>query len=554
MPLAKPAKPDAITAVPTPVPLRTDRANFAARGDAMMGWFPTGIAGVNTTLTYFGNAVNFVEQEANEAEASATAAAASNVAAAGNAAAAAASAGATVWVTGTTYAAGVVRYSPTNFQTYRDTVGGVSNTDPASDTTGRWISAMLPSAEAVGLPAMPPTAVFDFASGVIDRRFVESRSTAGTRYNIFGNLETIAAGVAKPTFDPATNEAKGYLAEPAATYLAMRSTEMDNASYWVQTNATVTPAAAIGIDGELSMYKVEAVLSGGSVFARAVNATATAQYYAVRAKKGTSATKANRFSIYNNTTATTLASLNINYDTGVVTQGIGTGATAVPVGHDGIWEIRIPCTSGIAIGNEIAFYGAFVGSGTDAAGDFSYVGFPDVADKPNLTHIPTAGSNVTTVAGGLTLDLTAHDEIINPRGFTFVVAFERPAVSAASKMIVCLTDGTAGSYTALYINNNDLIADAVVSSVSLGWTYRPVAVQAGERCVVAVSFGDGQVHFAQKAGSVAAVSLASMPTLTSLIVGRYTSAGLEPNAPIELLATFPRACTAGELRAFVNNF
>ena len=209
MPLAKPTKPDAITAVPTPVPLRTDRANFAARGDAMMGWFPTGIAGVNTTLTYFGNAVNFVEQEANEAEASATAAAASNVAAGANAAAAAASAGATVWVTGTTYAAGVVRYSPTNFQTYRDTVGGLSNTDPASDTSGRWISAMLPSVEAIGLPAMPPTAVFNFASGVIDRRFVESRSTAGTRYNILETSKQLPLAWQSPRITLQLMRAKG---------------------------------------------------------------------------------------------------------------------------------------------------------------------------------------------------------------------------------------------------------------------------------------------------------------------------------------------------------
>ncbi len=171
MPLEKPTKPDAITAVPTPVPLRTDRANFAARGDAMMGWFPDGVDEINTTSDYMDDAANFVEQEANEAEASATAAEASNVAAAGNAAAAAASAGATVWVTGSTYTAGVVRYSPTNFSTYRDTVGGLSSTDPASDTTGRWQSAMLPSAEAIALPDLLPTAVFNFAGGVIDRRW-----------------------------------------------------------------------------------------------------------------------------------------------------------------------------------------------------------------------------------------------------------------------------------------------------------------------------------------------------------------------------------------------
>jgi len=553
MPLEKPTKPDAITAVPTPVPLRTDRANFAARGDAMMGWFPTGIAGVNTTLTYFGNAVNFVEQEANEAEASATAAAASNAAAAVNAAAAAASAGATVWVTGTTYAAGNVRYSPTNFQTYRDTVGGVSNTDPASDTTGRWISAMLPSAEAVGLPAMPPTAVFNFASGVIDRRFVESRSTAGTRYNIFGNLETLAAGVAKPTYDPATNECKGYLAEPAATYLAMRSTEMDNASYWAPTNVTVTPSAAVGIDGEMSMFKVEATGAGAAQINRLVVATATKQYFTVRVKKGSGATDANEFVVYNASAGPNLMVFTVDYDTGVVTHTTGSGATAEPVGHDGIWEIRIPCETGITIGNAIYFYVCFSG-GSQAGGEYAYVGFPDIADKPNLTHIPTEGSNVTTVGGGLVMDLSVHDEVVNPGGFTVVIAVDGTNLVGVTgnKMLV---SGGVDVDNQIYIQayNGDWLVDVFVGAsrvilATLG------AVAAG-RTVIAASFKVGACLGLIKGGSVVSIgALASIPAIPELFVGVYAQfSAYQPGVPIELVATFPRACTANELIALTRN-
>lgn len=552
MPLAKPTKPDAITAVPTPVPLRTDRANFAARGDAMMGWFPTGIAGVNTTLTYFGNAVNFVEQEANEAEASATAAAASNVAAAGNAAAAAASAGATVWVTGTTYAAGVVRYSPTNFQTYRDTVGGVSNTDPASDTTGRWISGMLPSVEAIGLPAMPPTAVFNFASGVIDRRFVESRSTAGTRYNIFGNLETLAAGVAKSTYNPATNACEGYLAEPAATYLAMRSTEMDNASYWVPGNITVTPDAAIGIDGEMSMFKIEATATAaGTILTRTHAATAAQEYYTIRAKKGTGATVGNRFGAYNATTATNLSFFTIDYDTGVVTHSVGSGATATPVGHDGIWEIRVPVTSGVTALDSLIFYACFTGA-TATAGDHAYVGFPDVADKPNLTHIPTAGSNVTTVAGGLTLDLTAHDDVINPAGFTVVVAVDFGPPTATTRGIMEIGDGTSNDRFTLVATPTQIRINkdaGGVSAASLTLNY------VEGRNVIAFSYSaDGSLLFCSSGQGVVSGTGAPGPVIPYLYVGKIFTPGFELGNPIEHITPFPRACTAGELRAFVNNF
>jgi len=556
MPLAKPTKPDAITAVPTPVPLRTDRANFAARGDAMMGWFPDGVDEINTTSDYMDDAANFAEQEANEAEASATAAAASNLAAGVNAAAAAASAGATVWVTGTTYAAGVVRYSPTNFQTYRDTVGGVSNTDPASDVSGRWISAMLPSVEAIGLPAMPPTAVFNFASGVIDRRFVESRSTAGTRYNIFGNLETIAAGVAKPTFDPATNEAKGYLSEPAATYLAMRSTELENGAYWGYTNLTITPASALGIDGAMSMFKDEVIATAAAVHYIDATATAAVAYCTVRAKKGSGATDLNKFAVYNLATATLLASLTINYDTGLITQATGSGATAADVGHGGIWEIRIPCTTGITIGNSLRFYLGSNG-GPETAGEYAYVGFPDVADKPNLTHIPTAGSNVTTGAGGLTMDLTAHAAIVNPAGFTFVCAFDYPAIDGSTKFICCANDGSGITYIGIDIYNTSVYAQAVIAGVDYGSRAQTSLVGVGERIVVAASFGDGEVRLVQRGGVAVTTALtAALPAFTKLGVGGVPgdAVNYRPGKPIELIAVFPRACTAGELRAFVNNY
>jgi len=553
MPLEKPTKPDAITAVPTPVPLRTDRANFAARGDAMMGWFPDGVDEINTTSDYMDDAANFAEQEANEAEASATAAAASNAAAAVNAAAAAASAGAILWVTGSTYTAGVVRYSPTNFQTYRDTVGGLSSTDPASDTTGRWISAMLPSAEAIGLPAMPPTAVFNFAAGVIDRRFVEQRSTAGTRYNIFGNLETLAAGVAKPTHDPATNECKGYLASPATTYLPMRSTEMDNASYWVQSNVTVTPAAARGIDGALSAYKIEATATAATTYYRAAVATATSQYFTVRAKKGSSATAGGRFAAYNTTTAADLVGLTFNYDTGVITQTVGTGAAATEAG-DGFWDIYVPITSGISIGNNVLFYAGFIG-GPQTAGDFCYVCAPDVADKPKATHEPTAGSNVTRTAGGLVLDLAAHTEVINPRGFTAFFAIDASNLLVDTTEKILLSLGVDAS-NEIYINANagswrviGVIGGVGQFSTALG------SVVAG-RNVLAVSMQGGACLGVVTGGAVVSLgTMSAMPSMPELYVGRYARAtGFEPNAPIEIVAVYPRACTAGELRAFVNNF
>lgn len=531
MPLAKPAKPDAITAVPTPVPLRTDRANFAARGDAMMGWFPTGIAGVNTTLTYFGNAVNFVEQEANEAEASATAAAASNAAAAVNAAAAAASAGATVWVTGTTYAAGNVRYSPTNYQTYRDTVGGVSNTDPASDTTGRWISAMLPSAEAIGVPAMPPTAVFNFASGVIDRRFVESRSTARTRVGKFGTSEAVAAGVATVDYDVVTRECLGYIAESAATYIALNSADF---SGWGASDTGGGFGASVAApDGTLTA-KTWTFPSSTAAFAygqKIASADASGQAVFeiwIRRQSGAGA-----FAL--------------------AISDVAAGGNSGAVTVDSTWR-KVSFTSS-TLTNTGSIGVGFAGT----AGDVFELWHPQLTlgTTAGRSYESTVGSNVVTVGGGLVMDLTAHTEIINPRGFTFVAAFDYPANEDVAKFICAANDGTENSNCLIDMFNDTLYAQAIIGGVDSGSKSQLSLVAAGVRTVVAASFGDGEVRLAQRGGSVVTAALtAALPSFTRLSVGAVPSDSVNyrPGKPIEFIAIFPRACNANELLALVNNF
>ena len=117
----------AITPLPTP-PQRSDPANFPARGDAFMTALPTFATEANTLAAD-------VSTKQGLAAASQTAAATSETNAAASAAAAAASSNATIWVTGTTYAVGDVRFSPTDFQSYRRKTNGAGSTDPSLDST-----------------------------------------------------------------------------------------------------------------------------------------------------------------------------------------------------------------------------------------------------------------------------------------------------------------------------------------------------------------------------------------------------------------------------------
>jgi hypothetical protein len=134
----------AITPLPT-APVRSDPANFTARADAFMTALPT-----------FATEANALQVDVNAQQVSAAAqvtlaanqvtlAAAQATNSAASAAASAASSTSSIWVSGTTYAIGNVRFSPANFQNYRRKTAGAGTTDPSTDTTNWAILATIPT-------------------------------------------------------------------------------------------------------------------------------------------------------------------------------------------------------------------------------------------------------------------------------------------------------------------------------------------------------------------------------------------------------------------------
>lgn len=91
-----------------------------------------GIVSMTTELNTWAGQVNTVSGEVST---NATNAAASAVSAAAAQAAAEAASSATVWISGTSYIIGNVRWSPLNYLSYRRTTNGAGTTDPSLDTT-----------------------------------------------------------------------------------------------------------------------------------------------------------------------------------------------------------------------------------------------------------------------------------------------------------------------------------------------------------------------------------------------------------------------------------
>lgn len=102
-----------ITALPTP-PTRADAVNFSTRADAFMAALPQFVSEANADIAATNAAALLAQTSATNA---------------------AASANAPIWVSGTTYAIGDVRWSPASYFTYRRKTAGAGTTDPSADTT-----------------------------------------------------------------------------------------------------------------------------------------------------------------------------------------------------------------------------------------------------------------------------------------------------------------------------------------------------------------------------------------------------------------------------------
>jgi hypothetical protein len=109
-----------ITPLSTP-PTRSDPTNFATRADTFLSELPN----FGTQANTLASAVNGYANNAASSETNAAASAAGAVAASG----------VSIWISGTTYSIGDVRFSPITFLSYRRKTAGTGTTDPSADST-----------------------------------------------------------------------------------------------------------------------------------------------------------------------------------------------------------------------------------------------------------------------------------------------------------------------------------------------------------------------------------------------------------------------------------
>ena len=136
-----------ITALP-PAPQPTDdTATFNAKAFALLAALAAFVTEANAVETAVDADAAATSTDRGLAQTARTGSESARDAANASAQAAAASAGASIWITGTTYAIGDVRWSPATRLTYRRITAGAGLTDPSADPTN-WVLA------AVGQPQL----------------------------------------------------------------------------------------------------------------------------------------------------------------------------------------------------------------------------------------------------------------------------------------------------------------------------------------------------------------------------------------------------------------
>ena len=138
---------------------------------------------------------------------------------------------------------------------------------------------------------------------------------------------------------------------------------------WINTNVTVAAPDAQG------WIRLQATASVSTNFYQAVTGAgnASGNTFTIQVKKGSGATDVNRFFFRNDTTATTLIDVRLNYDTGVLTPVTGGSDVTVTAGANaGEWTLKFTPSSGISSGDALRVYPGFAGA-TETAGEFAFL-------------------------------------------------------------------------------------------------------------------------------------------------------------------------------------
>lgn len=152
----------------------------------------------------------------------------------------------------------------------------------------------------------------------------------------------------------------------------LTNSESFDASAWTKTNITVTANSIAAPNGTTTADKVAATASTGTAIYQLLSNAPASFVYRLWVKKGSGATDANRFGVFNVTSSTNVLVVTIDYDTGAITYVSGSSGVTMTDAGSGWWLLSFSVSSGVTEGNQLALYSGFTGT-SETAGEFNYL-------------------------------------------------------------------------------------------------------------------------------------------------------------------------------------
>jgi hypothetical protein len=220
-----------------------------------------------------------------------------------------------------------------------------------------------------------------------DGQLTFTRASTATRVNASGLIETVSSGV--PRLDYLGSSCPKLQLEPQRTNDLTYSEDFTNAAWFKDTGNTVTANNTAAPTGATTADKLEAS-AGNALNIYQLNASVlTATYtYSVFLKKGNTTT----WDIYI-FQAGFVSRARVNFDTGTITNVVGSGATVTNYGNG--W-FRCTVTASLLFGTTASF-GIYNEDTTGTRNVYAW-GAMEEAGAYATSYIPTTGAAVTRLA------------------------------------------------------------------------------------------------------------------------------------------------------------
>jgi hypothetical protein len=396
-------------------------------------------------------------------------------------------------------------------------------------------------------------------SGAVD--FDVTRATTAYRTNASGVLESVASGVPRLDY-PAAGGCPALLVEPAATNLALRSEEFDNAS-WAKTNTTISANAINAPNGALTADLInESVVSGFQAVEQVFTSPASGTYtFSCFLKQGTQPFGGVR-AVVNGFTNRHFVLLDLSNGTIAGTNTFGSGVTwssSVVSFSNGWYRVSITAlhTSGnasITISSAPnatpTYQGALPNFLGNALNNISAWGAQLETGSVATSYIPTVAATATRNAD--VISKTGVSGFIGQtEGSIYVEAF---IPKVANNFVIGISDGAvlgeaiylqvqSNLNLAVRIRSTSLITDLTITAANWSAGLNKVAASYG--------LGTNNCAISINGGNAITATATAIPTCESIVLGSRPDApgGLSINDRIRAAAVYTTRLSNTELAA-----